>query len=221
MPRLDPVELFDQIQTLCDAGRRPEGLDLLFDVLDEMLLPKRDFDAVRPYFTEATRRIGLELLPLSVYLSFLTITRPYRDSFLEERRALAEEYGRRSITDIPQVGMDYSHMNAAYVARMDQLEVYLERGDRKAANAQARNLIADLRHIRASAAPRTAAYGPTASSWPTPVDAATQTHDPFTAAYNPPLERNISALLTRAEDLRKRSEPIRTTSWDRLTKDED
>ena len=198
MPRLDPVELFDQIQTLCDAGRRPEGLDLLFDVLDEMLLPKRDFDAVRPYFTEATRRIGLELLPLSVYLSFLTITRPYRDSFLEERRALAEEYGRRSITDIPQVGMDYSHMNAAYVARMDQLEV-----------------------IRASAAPRTAAYGPTASSWPTPVDAATQTHDPFTAAYNPPLERNISALLTRAEDLRKRSEPIRTTSWDRLTKDED
>jgi hypothetical protein len=220
MPRPDPVELFDTIQTLCDASRRPEGLDLLFDVLDEMLLGNKDLDAVRPYFTEATRRIGLELLPLSVYLSFLTITRPYRAWYLEERRVLAEEYAKRSTaapgTAIPRVGMDFSHLRAAFEARLDQLEVYLERGDRKAANAQARNVIHDLQHIRTLAAPRVRYSLGTA-----PTTADVPTHDLVTEAFNLPLERNVSALIERAEDLRKRSEPVRSTSWDRLTKDED
>jgi hypothetical protein len=81
-------QFYEQIQSTLAEGRRPDALDIVFDFVEAHLLEGR-FEPVREILVKSLSYT--DQLPLSVFLSILCVTRPWRALFVVERTALADD----------------------------------------------------------------------------------------------------------------------------------
>lgn len=91
-------ELLATITRFVEAGRRTDALDLVCDRIDDLLL-ERAYDRVRWIIDAASQLVERDTVPLSVFLSILTITKPWSRILSEERGHLAERFRVRAARD--------------------------------------------------------------------------------------------------------------------------
>ena len=85
------MSLVQAVQTHLDAGHRALAIDAVYDTLDDLLLAD-SFDESAKF----VREIAASDLPLSVLLSALTVTRPWKEQLGESRVELLEAARRHN-----------------------------------------------------------------------------------------------------------------------------
>jgi hypothetical protein len=88
------VSLVQAVQAHLDAGHRTLAIDAVYDTLDDLLLAN-SFDEAAKF----VREIAESDLPLSVFLSALTVTLPWKKQLGESRVDLLEAARRHNNED--------------------------------------------------------------------------------------------------------------------------
>jgi len=92
------ARFYRNLVELMTLGWRADAIDMVYDTLDKLLLAK-DFDGVADILNLAPGYCANPALPLSLFLSMLTVTRPFGETLNGRGRQQVLEAVRARVTE--------------------------------------------------------------------------------------------------------------------------